>query len=215
MIIGMDILSAVGAIISCNPPSLSVAAVPAKVMYTSEVQLGLGSSPSFEGRSFRSWEDDDRPRLVEAAFVGSVVDGDRIDTWAGREVIPPECAEMSPVWECSDIAPEKFEGAILKTVELIVVDDDKITAVALLREFKDIFRENVNTLRAMKGPNFEINTFHERPVGRRGGSNFSTEQLSFLDREVPRLLALGVLRASSSLYNSPPVIVPKPISADG
>ena len=68
-----------------------------------------------------------------------MVDSDRIDSWAGREVIPPECAEMSPVWECSDIAPEKFEGAILKTVKLIVVDEDRKEAIALLREFRDNF----------------------------------------------------------------------------
>ena len=119
------------------------------------------------------------------------------------------------MWEASDISEEKFEKAVQKAVQCIEGELDKGAAIAVLREFKDIFRENVNTMKTMKGPDFEINTVHERPVGRRSSSNLSEEQLSFLDREIPRLVALGVLRMSSSLYNNPPVIVPKPLSAEG
>ena len=92
---------------------------------------------------------------------------------------------------------------------------DKRIAEKLLRDYKDIFRENVNTFRSMKGPPLEINTIHERPVGRRSSANLSTEQMLFLNKEIPKLEVLGVIRKSSLLYNNPPVIVPKSMSVEG
>ena len=53
------------------------------------------------------------------------------------------------------------------------------------------------------------------PVGRRSSANMSTEHMLFLDKEIPKLEALGVIQKSSSFYNNPPVIVLKPVSVDG
>ena len=39
--------------------------------------------------------------------------------------------------------------------------------------------------------------------------------MHFLDKEIPRLVALGVLQPSTSLYNNPPVLVPKGMTAEG
>ena len=123
LIIGMDILSAVGAIISCNPPSLTMADHPAKVMYTAGALLG-------ENRE-----------ADEEVFVGSILDSpDRIESWAGRDVTPPECAEISALWEASDISEEKFEKSVQKAVQCIDRESDKEAVIAVLREFKDIFR---------------------------------------------------------------------------
>ena len=57
--------------------------------------------------------------------------------------------------------------------------------------------------RPIKVPPILINTTTESLVGSYRPDRFSPDQYNFLDKELPRLLDLRVLRTSTSLYNSP------------
>ena len=92
MIIGMDILSAVGAVISCNPPRLKL----------DNRQLAHG-------------------RTVEevSSFIGSLSvdkeDFDQVESWSRQETEIPECVDIAPLWDESDVLEDTFEIAIEKT----------------------------------------------------------------------------------------------------
>ena len=196
MIIGMDLLSAIGAVISCNPLSLSV------------------NDPSLLNERVQDHAVDTTSGVdiipdISAYLVHNQHDPDRLEEWSRQDPVLPACADIPPLWEKSDISDETFGSAVAKAVRHIDDPDLKIAAENLLWEYKDIFRENVNTLRPMNCPPMKINTVHNNPVGRRTNDNYSTEQLLFLDKELPRLEKLGVLRKSISLYNNPPVVVHK------
>ena len=51
-----------------------------------------------------------------------------------------------------------------------------------------------------------IHTTTEAPVGRRRPDRFTPDQHNFMDTEIQRLLGLRVLRHSTSLWNSPPIL---------
>ena len=74
MIIGMDILSAVGAVISCNPPMLRL----------DHRQIGRdGTGEGMQG-------------LVGVMSVGTE-DVDQLESWSRQESDGPECADTPPL----------------------------------------------------------------------------------------------------------------------
>ena len=83
-------------------------------------------------------------------------------------------------------------------------------ATALLLEFRGVFARNVDVSRPIKCPPMVINTTTEAPQGVRRPDRFTPEQFNFLDKELPRLLKLKIMRASTSLWNSPLMLKEKP-----
>ena len=111
----MDILSAVGAVISCNPPMLRL----------DHRQIGRdGTGEGMQGP-------------VGVMSVGTE-DVDQLESWSRKESDGPECADTPPLWEQSDISESTFEAAIERAVRHIDNVTDRDNAVKLLREYKDI-----------------------------------------------------------------------------
>ena len=76
-------------------------------------------------------------------------------------------------------------------------------ATALLLEFRGVFARNVDVSRPITCPPMAINTTTEAPQGVRRPDRFTPDQFNFMDKELPRMLELKIMRASTSLWHSP------------
>jgi len=71
-------------------------------------------------------------------------------------------------------------------------------AIELLLEFRCVFARNVDVSRPVKCPPMIINTTDEAPAGMLRPDRFTPTQTASMDKEIPRLLRLRVIRDSKS-----------------
>ena len=197
LILGLDVLTALGATITCSPKG---------VEFNPEGNLRLGEAVNIISQ-------EGVPE--ESRTVGSITEHvDPIAGWADRANkglgVPEDLHysdsenftymdEKEPQFTeeefCAKLA---LDFAWFKFHELEYAE-----ATALLREFRSVFARNVDVSRPIKVPPMVINTTTESPVGSYRPDRFTPDQYNFLDKELPRLLDLRVLRTSTSQYNSP------------
>ena len=108
-------------------------------------------------------------------------------------------------------APQISEGEFLAKISkdfawFAEFRPEYAAAIELLMEFRCVFTKNVDVSRPVKCPPMVINTIDEAPVGMLRPDRFTPNQMIFMDKEVPRLLRLRVLRTSTSLWNNPVIL---------
>lgn len=85
----------------------------------------------------------------------------------------------------------------------------------ILQRHRKAFAKNANVHQPMRAPPIRIPTRDDEPARSRDNHGHSAEQLAFLNAMVHRLLTLGIIEESRSLYNATPVIVKKGPPAGG
>ena len=230
MILGLDVLSALGATITCNPMG---------VEFNPNVNLGPGNIP------IRKVEALDRlPGWGKEVAQDSSNEVLPKEVWlVSRDNLPEDKRAVGPISERSDqttgwadrtdyskgvpenlyysdndnfeyaangepqISEEEFRAKLL--VDFAWFEkwpEEHAGAMALLLEFRGVFARNVDVTRPIKCAPMVIHTTTEAPVGKPRPDRFTPDQRNFMDAEIQRLLRLGVIRHSTSLWNSPPIL---------
>ena len=97
------------------------------------------------------------------------------------------------------ISEEEFLAKITKDLDWFKeFRPEHAAALELLMEFRGVFAKNVDVSRPVKCAPMVIDTIDEVPAGVLRPDRFTPKQMAFMDKEVPRLLRLRVLRNSTS-----------------
>lgn len=107
--------------------------------------------------------------------------------------------------------PGEFERLVAAATATAQGTQDQVRRLrALIHEYADVFPPEPDTSRPLQAPPHAIHLTSSAPIRFKGYRRYPQEALAFLDTEIPRLQRLGVIRPSTSPYDSALVFVRKP-----
>ena len=225
VLLGMDVLQRVGAVIDCSVEPRRVwmpggAEIPelsgelygeaSGTLLTLTLHSHLLDTTLQQCTTDQQFATEDQTVEQAGPAVSMEGGGESMRTFENLATSLGEQHQSEPPWSLGDNgrAEQGVEEMVEKSVSQLASPEDQATARAQLWEFRDVFSKDV-ALQPMDATPFEIHTVHEAPAGVRYHPRHTTEQLQFLDKEIQRLYALGIIVESASMYNNPVLLVKK------